>query len=194
MRGSGHATPTTQDLPFFHWQHDPGPSSCSPPLYLGTLATESIHFHLAQCLRDKDRVSFIPEAGATQSLMEETPQGNSVVGFLLIVPSLPREGVSGLHRAQHLSPSKPLPPPPPEKSTSRQNNVLKSDLLTTAPPNEEINSMFSAPNMLLSLILIILQSSDCAAILQAKKLRFREAETLAHVTQPSPSLDLQALV
>lgn len=38
--------------------------------------------------------SFIPQAGATHSLMEETPRVNTGMSFLLMVPSLPREAVS----------------------------------------------------------------------------------------------------
>lgn len=130
-----------------------GPT-CSPPLYLSTLITESIHFHQTQCLRDKYHISFIPEAGATQSLMEETPQGDSVVGSLLIVPSLPTEGVSGLHRDRHLSPSKPLPPPPPGKTSK----VMFSPFHLQT---RQFTSMFSAPNVCYYLILITLRSSDC---------------------------------
>lgn len=38
--------------------------------------------------------SFIPQAGATHSLMEEIPRVNTGMSFLFIVLSLPREAVS----------------------------------------------------------------------------------------------------
>lgn len=44
--------------------------------------------------RDRDHIAFVPQAGATHGLMEETPRVNTGVSFLLMVPSLPREAVS----------------------------------------------------------------------------------------------------
>lgn len=101
------------------------------------LVIESVHFHQTQCLKDRDRVFFIPKADATQSLIEETPCVNCMTGFLLIVPSLPREDVF-LPTWGSTPVSFQITLSTPTKKY-HQNNTLKTDVPIISPPDKKIN-------------------------------------------------------